>query len=112
MGGGVLPGLASCWSSPLLHPSPLILSLPLQVVFSLASGNIAGAFEIITTNDSIGEVFVATPLDREELDHYILKVSANCLPSQESSAHQHALAFSFLLSPSAVGRQNPLGPRA
>uniref|UniRef100_A0A8C4MIF9 Cadherin-23 n=1 Tax=Equus asinus asinus TaxID=83772 RepID=A0A8C4MIF9_EQUAS len=48
-----------------------------QVVFSLASGNIAGAFEIITTNDSIGEVFVARPLDREELDHYILKVVAS-----------------------------------
>nr|XP_045378698.1 cadherin-23 isoform X1 [Camelus bactrianus] len=48
-----------------------------QVVFSLASGNIAGAFEIITTNDSIGEVFVARLLDREELDHYILKVVAS-----------------------------------
>ncbi|XP_042546061.1 cadherin-23 isoform X3 [Dipodomys spectabilis] len=48
-----------------------------QVVFFLASGNIAGAFEIITTNDSIGEVFVARPLDREELDHYILKVVAS-----------------------------------
>ncbi|XP_021060781.1 cadherin-23 isoform X3 [Mus pahari] len=48
-----------------------------QVVFSLASGNIGGAFEIITSNDSIGEVFVAKPLDREELDHYILKVVAS-----------------------------------
>lgn len=48
-----------------------------QVVFSLASGNIAGAFEIVTTNDSIGEVFVVRPLDREELDHYILKVVAS-----------------------------------
>ncbi|XP_005390085.1 PREDICTED: cadherin-23 isoform X3 [Chinchilla lanigera] len=48
-----------------------------QVVFSLASGNIAGAFAIITTNNSIGEVFVARPLDREELDHYILKVVAS-----------------------------------
>uniref|UniRef100_A0A8C6EJR5 Cadherin-23 n=1 Tax=Microcebus murinus TaxID=30608 RepID=A0A8C6EJR5_MICMU len=48
-----------------------------QVFFSLASGNIAGAFEIVTTNDSIGEVFVARPLDREELDHYILKVVAS-----------------------------------
>ncbi|XP_033065163.1 cadherin-23 isoform X5 [Trachypithecus francoisi] len=48
-----------------------------QVVFSLASGNIAGAFEIVTTNDSNGEVFVARPLDREELDHYILKVVAS-----------------------------------
>ncbi|KAL4698780.1 hypothetical protein H8959_011437, partial [Pygathrix nigripes] len=48
-----------------------------HVVFSLASGNIAGAFEIVTTNDSIGEVFVARPLDREELDHYILKVVAS-----------------------------------
>lgn len=44
------------------------------MVFSLASGNIDGAFEIVTTNDSIGEVYVARPLDREELDHYILKV--------------------------------------
>lgn len=34
----------------------------------------AGAFDIVTTNDSVGEVFVARPLDREELDHYILKV--------------------------------------
>uniref|UniRef100_A0A8C6RT94 Cadherin-23 n=1 Tax=Nannospalax galili TaxID=1026970 RepID=A0A8C6RT94_NANGA len=48
-----------------------------QVVFSLASGNIGGAFEIITSNDSIGEVFVARPLDREELDHYILQVVAS-----------------------------------
>uniref|UniRef100_A0A2I3GD30 Cadherin-23 n=1 Tax=Nomascus leucogenys TaxID=61853 RepID=A0A2I3GD30_NOMLE len=55
-----------------------------QVVFSLASGNIVGAFEMVTTNDSIGEVFVARPLDREELDHYILKVG--CTPrGQEHS---------------------------
>lgn len=47
------------------------------MVFSLAAGNIAGAFEIVTTNDSIGEIFVARPLDREELDHYILKVGSN-----------------------------------
>lgn len=47
------------------------------MVFSLASGNIAGAFEIITTNDSVGEVFVARPLDREERDHYILKVGTS-----------------------------------
>ncbi|XP_064125746.1 cadherin-23 isoform X4 [Loxodonta africana] len=50
-----------------------------QVVFSLASGNIAGTFEIATTNDSIGEVFVARPLDREELDHYFLKIMASDL---------------------------------
>ncbi|XP_045147165.1 cadherin-23 isoform X2 [Echinops telfairi] len=48
-----------------------------QVVFSLASGNVARTFEILTFNDSIGEVFVARPLDREELDHYILKVVAS-----------------------------------
>lgn len=47
------------------------------MVFSLASGNVGRAFEIITTNDSIGEVFVARPLDREELDHYILKVGTD-----------------------------------
>lgn len=58
---------------------PSLYPLFLQVVFSLATGNIAGAFEIITSNDSIGEVFVAKPLDREELDHYILKVSTHWL---------------------------------
>ncbi|XP_056655278.1 cadherin-23 isoform X1 [Monodelphis domestica] len=47
-----------------------------QVSFYLASGNIGGAFEILTSNDSVGEVFVARPLDREELDHYILKIVA------------------------------------
>ena len=62
------------WTPVLPASSPLTISPPSQVVFSLASGNIAGAFEIVTTNDSIGEVFVARPLDREELDHYILKV--------------------------------------
>lgn len=62
-------GLCSSLSRP--SPSP---PHPRQVVFSLASGNIARAFDIVTTNYSIGEVFVARPLDREELDHYILKV--------------------------------------
>ncbi|XP_044516180.1 cadherin-23 [Gracilinanus agilis] len=47
-----------------------------QISFYLASGNIGGAFEILTSNDSIGEVFVARPLDREELDHYVLKIVA------------------------------------
>uniref|UniRef100_I3M2D2 Cadherin-23 n=1 Tax=Ictidomys tridecemlineatus TaxID=43179 RepID=I3M2D2_ICTTR len=32
---------------------------------------------VITSNDSVGEVFVARPLDREELDLYILKVMAS-----------------------------------
>lgn len=68
------------------HLSSLSPSLLPQVVFSLASGNIAGAFEIITSNDSIGEVFVAKPLDREELDHYILKVSTYW-PLREHSHH-------------------------
>lgn len=72
-------------------PTPLTLS-PEQVVFSLASGNVAGAFEIVTTNDSIGEVFVARPLDREERDHYLLKVglasprTGHCSPPRGSSA--------------------------
>lgn len=80
---------------PSLHP------LFPQVVFSLASGNIAGAFEIITSNDSIGEVFVAKPLDREELDHYILKVSTHwlCLdhsrPLGRECTSQNTLVVSF-----------------
>lgn len=74
------------------------------MVFSLASGNIAGAFEIITTNDSIGEVFVARLLDREELDHYILKVGTSPPPSRGNSAYQHTLAVSLLLTPRAMGQ--------
>ncbi|KAM6106069.1 LOW QUALITY PROTEIN: cadherin-23 [Pterocles gutturalis] len=48
-----------------------------QVTFSLTSGNIGQAFEICTTNNTYGEVFVAQPLDRELLDHYTLRVQAS-----------------------------------
>ncbi|NWU62549.1 CAD23 protein, partial [Pterocles burchelli] len=48
-----------------------------QVTFSLTSGNIGQAFEICTTNNTYGEVFVARPLDRELLDHYTLRVQAS-----------------------------------
>uniref|UniRef100_A0A803SRL7 Cadherin-23 n=1 Tax=Anolis carolinensis TaxID=28377 RepID=A0A803SRL7_ANOCA len=48
-----------------------------QVVFSLVSGNIGRAFEIHTTNNTYGEVFVARPLDRELIDHYTLKIQAS-----------------------------------
>ncbi|XP_042648951.1 cadherin-23 isoform X2 [Tyto alba] len=48
-----------------------------QVTFSLTSGNIGQAFEIRTTNDTYGEVFVARPLDREQLDHYTLRIQAS-----------------------------------
>ncbi|KAF7247320.1 Cadherin-23 [Varanus komodoensis] len=44
-----------------------------QVVFSLVSGNLGRAFEIRTTNNTYGEVFVARPLDRELIEHYTLK---------------------------------------
>ncbi|NWU98686.1 CAD23 protein, partial [Upupa epops] len=48
-----------------------------QVTFSLAAGNIGQAFEIWTTNNTYGEVFVARPLDRELVDHYTLKIQAS-----------------------------------
>ncbi|XP_015489017.1 cadherin-23 isoform X2 [Parus major] len=48
-----------------------------QVTFSLTSGNIGRAFEIRTTNNTYGEVFVARPLDRELLDHYTLRIQAS-----------------------------------
>ncbi|XP_075362724.1 cadherin-23-like [Mycteria americana] len=48
-----------------------------QVTFSLTSGNIGQAFEIHTTNNTYGEVFVAWPLDRELLDHYTLRIQAS-----------------------------------
>lgn len=96
---------------------PSLCPLFPQVVFSLASGNIAGAFEIITSNDSIGEVFVAKPLDREELDHYILKVSIHwlCLDYSQplgkewSAPHRiHWWSVSWL-SPSDRGRVTSVG---
>lgn len=94
-GSAPWPDLAACPPCFL----PLILSPPSQVVFSLASGNIAGAFEIVTTNDSIGELFVASPLDREELDHYILKVSTGPLGGggrpEEYVAHQRTLVLTL-----------------
>ena len=79
------------------------------MVFSLASGNIAGAFDIVTTNDSIGEVFVARPLDREELDHYILKVGtprppAHPLPSA-SVDHPEELGTPWQSSSCITGPQ-------
>lgn len=51
------------------------------MTFSLTSGNIGRAFEIRTTNNTYGEVFVARPLDRELLDHYTLRVSTKPPPS-------------------------------
>ncbi|XP_044881403.1 cadherin-23 isoform X13 [Mauremys mutica] len=48
-----------------------------QVAFSLTSGNIGTVFEIRTTNNTYGEVFVGRPLDRELLDHYTLKIQAS-----------------------------------
>ncbi|KAH0623539.1 hypothetical protein JD844_006393 [Phrynosoma platyrhinos] len=48
-----------------------------QVAFSLISGNIGRTFEIRTTNNTYGEVFVARPLDRELIDHYTLKIQAS-----------------------------------
>lgn len=83
---------------------PSLYPLFPQVVFSLASGNIAGAFEIVTSNDSIGEVFVAKPLDREELDHYILKVSTHWLrlgysrPLGRECISQNPLVVSFFVA--------------
>ncbi|XP_062989358.1 cadherin-23-like [Elgaria multicarinata webbii] len=47
-----------------------------QVAFSLVSGNLGRTFEIRTTNNTYGEVFVARPLDRELIEHYTLKIQA------------------------------------
>ncbi|KAG6937290.1 cadherin related 23 [Chelydra serpentina] len=48
-----------------------------QVTFSLTSGNIGTVFEVHTTNNTYGEVFVGRPLDRELLDHYTLRIQAS-----------------------------------
>ncbi|XP_053307224.1 cadherin-23 [Spea bombifrons] len=47
------------------------------VTFSLTSGNTNGLFEIRTTNDTYGEIFLAKSLDRELQEQYFLKVQAS-----------------------------------
>ncbi|XP_069045127.1 cadherin-23 [Lepisosteus oculatus] len=46
------------------------------VNFTLVAGNIREVFEIHTTNNTYGEVFVVSPLDRETIDRYLLVVRA------------------------------------
>ncbi|XP_019363367.1 PREDICTED: cadherin-23 isoform X2 [Gavialis gangeticus] len=66
-----------------------------QVTFSLISGNIGHVFEIHTTNNTYGEVFVAKPLDRELLDRYTLRIQAsdNGVPPQKND---HILRVNIL----------------
>ena len=52
----------------------------LQVSFSLVAGNMQDVFEIKTVNDTYGEVYVNTPLDRESVDRYLLKVRQRPAP--------------------------------
>ncbi|XP_069466826.1 cadherin-23 isoform X2 [Ambystoma mexicanum] len=47
------------------------------VTFSLAAGNTNGTFEILTTNNTYGEIRLVKPLDREQLDIYVLKIQAS-----------------------------------
>ncbi|KAM3862738.1 cadherin-23 [Diretmus argenteus] len=46
------------------------------VNFSLVAGNMQDVFEIRTVNHTYGEVYVNSPLDRESVDRYLLKVRA------------------------------------
>ncbi|CAM4603210.1 unnamed protein product, partial [Caretta caretta] len=80
-----------------------------QVTFSLTSGNIGTVFEIRTTNNTYGEVFVGRPLDRELLDHYTLKIQASDsgVPPRRK---EHALRVNILDvndNPPIIG--NPFG---
>ncbi|XP_075466718.1 cadherin-23 isoform X5 [Ascaphus truei] len=47
------------------------------VTFSLTAGNVGGLFEIRTTNNTYGEMFLIKTLDRELQDQYSLKVQAS-----------------------------------
>ncbi|MGH0125783.1 UNVERIFIED_CONTAM: hypothetical protein FKN15_051024 [Acipenser sinensis] len=46
------------------------------VNFTLVAGNVMEAFEIRTTNNTYGEVYIVRPLDRETIDRYLLTVRA------------------------------------
>ncbi|XP_045556594.1 cadherin-23 [Salmo salar] len=46
------------------------------VNFSLVAGNMQDVFEIRTVNHTNGEIYVNSPLDRESVDRYLLKVRA------------------------------------
>ncbi|KAG7268028.1 hypothetical protein CRUP_021209 [Coryphaenoides rupestris] len=47
-----------------------------MVNFTLVAGNMQDVFEIRTVNHTYGEVYVNSPLDRESVDRYLLKVRA------------------------------------
>ncbi|CAL8390344.1 unnamed protein product [Arctogadus glacialis] len=47
-----------------------------MVNFTLVAGNMQDVFEIRTLNHTYGEVYVNSPLDRESVDRYLLKVRA------------------------------------
>uniref|UniRef100_A0A4W5Q4X2 Cadherin-23 n=1 Tax=Hucho hucho TaxID=62062 RepID=A0A4W5Q4X2_9TELE len=46
------------------------------VQFRLVAGNMQDVFEIRTVNHTYGEIYVNSPLDRESVDRYLLKVRA------------------------------------
>ncbi|XP_056147700.1 cadherin-23 [Lampris incognitus] len=46
------------------------------VNFTLVAGNMQDVFEVKTVNHTYGEVYVNSPLDRESVDRYLLKVRA------------------------------------
>ncbi|XP_076141861.1 cadherin-23 [Alosa pseudoharengus] len=46
------------------------------VNFTLVAGNMQDVFRIVTANHTYGEIYVNTPLDREAVDRYLLKVRA------------------------------------
>ncbi|XP_029926425.1 cadherin-23 isoform X1 [Myripristis murdjan] len=46
------------------------------VNFTLVAGNMQDVFEIKTVNHTYGEIYVNSPLDRESVDRYLLKVRA------------------------------------
>ncbi|XP_031655229.1 cadherin-23 [Oncorhynchus kisutch] len=46
------------------------------VYFRLVAGNMQDVFEIRTVNHTYGEIYVNSPLDRESVDRYLLKVRA------------------------------------
>uniref|UniRef100_UPI003AAE43FE cadherin-23 isoform X1 n=1 Tax=Centroberyx gerrardi TaxID=166262 RepID=UPI003AAE43FE len=65
------------------------------VKFTLVAGNMQDVFEIKTVNNTYGEVYVNSPLDRESVDRYLLRVRATDSGSPPRYA-DHSLTINIL----------------
>ncbi|XP_071009786.1 cadherin-23 [Oncorhynchus clarkii lewisi] len=73
------------------------------VNFSLVAGNMQDVFEIRTVNHTNGEIYVNSPLDRESVDRYLLKVRA-----MDSGVPPHYSDLSLIVNILDVNDNTPI----